>query len=140
VEPERSAPGIGPLAGLLGVRRRRLAGGEACLELIVRLDHMNPSGVRPGGVVHTLVDYAMGAALVMRLEPGERCALELKIGRAATKSGNITRALHERVLRLAPRRPAGVASRPARDRRCGDGRPGGRDGVAARWGRRGGTA
>jgi uncharacterized protein (TIGR00369 family) len=33
-----------------------------------------------GGVVYSLVDYAMGGALTSRLEPGERCAtIEIKI-------------------------------------------------------------
>jgi acyl-CoA thioesterase len=86
-------PGIGPLAGLLGVRRRRMAGGEAGFELTVGPEHMNPYGVLHGGVVYTLVDYAMGAALVTRLEPGERCAtLEVKIQYLAAVSGGELRA------------------------------------------------
>jgi acyl-CoA thioesterase len=56
--------------------------GEGCasFDLTIRPDHMNPYGVVHGGVVFTLVDYAMGGAMVSRLGPGERCAtLEIKI-------------------------------------------------------------
>jgi acyl-CoA thioesterase len=78
--PTPSDPGVGPLAGLLGVRRRSMGEGRACFELTVTPDHMNPYGVLHGGVIYTLVDYAMGGAMVSRLQPGERCAtLEVKI-------------------------------------------------------------
>jgi acyl-CoA thioesterase len=41
---------------------------------------MNPHGVAHGGVVYSLVDYAMGGALTSGLAAGERCAtLEIKI-------------------------------------------------------------
>jgi len=78
-EPGRF-PGVGPFAGLLGIRRRSLETGACCFELVVRPEHMNPYGVAHGGIVYTLVDYAMGGAMASRLEPGERCAtLEVKI-------------------------------------------------------------
>ncbi len=93
VEPERSDPGIGPLVGLLGIRRRRMAAGEACFDLTVRPDHMNPYGVLHGGLVYPLVDDALGAALVTRLEPGERCAtLEVKIQYLVSVSAGEVRA------------------------------------------------
>ncbi len=57
-----------------------MSGGEASFELTVRPEHMNPYGVLHGGLLYALVNYAMGAALVSRLDPGERCAtLEVKI-------------------------------------------------------------
>jgi len=91
--PAPPDPGIGPFAGLLGIRRRRMAAGEACFELTVRPEHMNPYGVLHGGLVYALVDYAMGAALVSRLQPGERCAtLEVKIQYLAPVSGGEVRA------------------------------------------------
>ncbi len=78
--PAPSDPGVGPLAGLLGVRRASMGDGRACFELTVAPAHMNPYGVVHGGVIYTLVDYAMGGAMVSRLQPGERCAtLEVKI-------------------------------------------------------------
>lgn len=54
---------------------------------------MNPHGVVHGGVVYSLVDYAMGGALTSRLDPGERCAtLEVKINYLAPISGGTLRA------------------------------------------------
>jgi acyl-CoA thioesterase len=77
---ERNDPGVGPLADLLGIRRTSMADGRCRFEVTVRPDHMNPHGVVHGGVVYSLVDYAMGGALTSRLAPGERCAtLEVKI-------------------------------------------------------------
>ena len=73
-------PGVGPFADLLGVRRALMAGGRSRFEVTVGPQHLNPHGVVHGGVVYTLVDYAMGGALTSRLAPGERCAtLEIKI-------------------------------------------------------------
>lgn len=73
-------PGVGPFADLVGAERRAMDDGQARFELTVRPEHMNPHGVVHGGVVYTLVDYAMGGALTSRLAPGERCAtLEIKI-------------------------------------------------------------
>lgn len=81
-------PGVGRLATLLGIRRGSMADGRARFDLSVRPDHMNPHGVVHGGIVYTLVDYAMGGALTSRLEPGERCAtLEVKINYLAPVSG-----------------------------------------------------
>jgi acyl-CoA thioesterase len=65
-----------------------MAGGRSRFELSVRPEHMNPYGVLHGAVVYALVDTAMGAALVSRLEPGERCAtLEVKIHYLAPVTG-----------------------------------------------------
>jgi acyl-CoA thioesterase len=86
-------PGVGPLAALLGIRRTAMAGGRACFELSVRPDHMNPHGVVHGGVVYTLVDYAMGGALTSELGPDERCAtLEVKINYLAPATAGVLRA------------------------------------------------
>jgi acyl-CoA thioesterase len=75
-----SDPGLGAFARLLGLRQARMAGGEATVELTVVAAHFNPYGVVHGAVVYALVDTAMGAALVSRLEAGERCAtLEVKV-------------------------------------------------------------
>lgn len=73
-------PGVGPFAGLLGLRRVSMEDGRCRFEVTVRPEHMNPHGIVHGGVVYTLVDYAMGGAVTSRLGPGERCAtLEIKI-------------------------------------------------------------
>lgn len=64
--------------------------GRSRFELAVGPAHLNPHGVVHGGVVYTLVDYAMGGALTSRLGPGERCAtLEIKINYLAPVSEGI---------------------------------------------------
>ena len=81
-------PGVGPLAGVLGIRRESMAGGRSTFALTVRESHMNPHGVVHGGVVYTLVDYAMGGAVTSELAAGERCAtLEVKINYLASATG-----------------------------------------------------
>jgi acyl-CoA thioesterase len=98
-------PGLGALARRLGLRRTRMAGGEATMDLTVGPDHLNPYGVVHGAVVYALVDTAMGAALVSRLETGERCAtLEVKIQYLAPVAAGGLRAearLVERTRRIA---------------------------------------
>lgn len=79
---------MGPLARLLGVRRKRAGRDRWRFTLTVRRDHMNPYGLVHGGVVYSLVDYAMGGALAARLGPGERCTtLEIKINYLSPVSG-----------------------------------------------------
>ena len=81
----------GALAEFLGVAIETMAEGHACFSLAVRHEHMNPNGAVHGGVVYTLVDYAMGGALFSTLSPGQRCAtLEIKINYlAAVTEGRI---------------------------------------------------
>ena len=80
VSDERSDPGVGPFAELLGARRAHMGDGSCRFELTAESRHLNPHGVVHGGVVYSLVDYAMGGALTSRLAPGERCAtLEIKV-------------------------------------------------------------
>ena len=43
-------------------------------QLIVSERHLNPNGVVHGGALFTLVDTAMGASLMQRLDEGEICA------------------------------------------------------------------
>jgi acyl-CoA thioesterase len=77
---ESADPGVGPFAELLGARRAHMGDGTCRFELTAESRHLNPHGVVHGGVVYSLVDYAMGGALTSRLTPGERCAtLEIKI-------------------------------------------------------------
>ena len=82
----------GPLAELLGIRAETLGEGEARVGLTLSDDHLNPYGVVHGGVVYSLADTAMGAALVTRLAPGERCTtLEIKINYLApVTAGDLT--------------------------------------------------
>lgn len=61
-----------------------MEGGRAIFTVTLRPEHLNPYGVVHGGVVYSLVDTAMGGALVSRLDSGERCAtLEIKINYVA---------------------------------------------------------
>jgi acyl-CoA thioesterase len=84
MDDARTDPGLGTLAELLGIRRLTMTDGRAAFER----DHMNPYGVVHGGVIYSLVDYAMGGAMVSRLRPGERCAtLEVKINYLAPVTG-----------------------------------------------------
>ncbi|HSB40224.1 MAG TPA: PaaI family thioesterase [Methylomirabilota bacterium] len=84
-------PGVGPFADLLGLRRTLVDDGRCRFEATVRPEHLNPHGVVHGGVVYTLVDYAMGGAVTSRLGAGERCAtLEIKIHYlAAVSAGHL---------------------------------------------------
>ncbi|SRR6266545_3737730 len=80
MNPDPVDPGVGPLAEVLGIRRGAMSAGRCVFETTVRPAHMNPHGVVHGGVIYTLVDYAMGGALTSLLERGERCAtIEVKI-------------------------------------------------------------
>lgn len=73
-------PPPGPLAALLGIEPESILEGRSRFGLVLRTEHLNPYGIVHGGVVYSLVDTAMGAALVSRLEPGERCTtVEIKI-------------------------------------------------------------
>ena len=95
----------GPLADLLGIQPVAFGEGAATFGLTLRDDHMNPYGVVHGGVVYSLVDTAMGAALHSRMEPDEICAtLEIKINYLAPATAGDLRAearLVERTKRIA---------------------------------------
>lgn len=96
-------PGMGPLAELLGIRRVAFSGGRASFALTVRRAHMNPYGVVHGGVIASLIDYAMGGALTSILPAGERCAtLEIQTHYLAAAPGGGLRA-DARVVERAPR-------------------------------------
>jgi acyl-CoA thioesterase len=57
-----------------------VAGRSRCSITIADI-HRNGTGVAHGGVLFTLADTAMGAALYNSLDPGEICAtIEIKIG------------------------------------------------------------
>ncbi len=76
----RSGSGPGALARLLGIRPASMGDGRARFELTVREAHLNPNGVAHGGVIYSLADTAMGAALFSALERGQSCTtLEIKI-------------------------------------------------------------
>ena len=95
----------GPLADLLGIHPVTFGEGTATFGLTLREDHLNPYAVVHGGVVYSLVDTAVGAAVHTRLEPGEACAtVEIKINYLAPATAGDLRAearLVERTRRIA---------------------------------------
>jgi len=70
----------GPFGWLLGYRYLETGPGHARCTLDVAQPHLNPSGVAHGGVLCTLADAAMGAAIHWMLDPNQRCVTaELKV-------------------------------------------------------------
>jgi len=71
-----------PFAELVGFTLRvgQRGSGTSAAAVDVRPGLLNPNGVIHGGVLFTLADTAMGAALYTTLAPGENCAtIEIKI-------------------------------------------------------------
>jgi acyl-CoA thioesterase len=67
--------------GHVGMRIDETAQGRARCSLELQDFHLNVHGVVHGGVLFTLADTAMGAALFSTLEPDELCStIEIKIG------------------------------------------------------------
>ena len=72
------------LARVLGLRGLSIGDGRCVWATAIADVHRNPYGVVHGGVLFTLVDYAMGGALTSVLEGGQRCTtLEIKISYVA---------------------------------------------------------
>jgi len=77
-----------PFAELLGMRAKSIGDGRARFELAVEGKHLNPNGTLHGGVVYSLADSAMGAALFAELDAGEICVtLEIKMQYLAAVTG-----------------------------------------------------
>ena len=67
-------------AELLGMRPKSMGDGRARFELEVASKHLNPNGVLHGGVIYSLADTAMGAALFSLLDGRDQCStLEIKM-------------------------------------------------------------
>jgi len=72
------------LARVLDLRGLTIGDGRCVWATTIGDVHRNPYGVVHGGVLFTLVDYAMGGALTSALEGGQRCTtLEIKINYVA---------------------------------------------------------
>ena len=70
------------------MRAKSIGEGRARFELAVEAKHLNPNGTLHGGVVYSLADSAMGAALFAQLGPGEMCVtLEIKMQYLAVVTG-----------------------------------------------------
>jgi acyl-CoA thioesterase len=69
-----------PYAALLGFEVEDSGDGRSTCRLSVAESHYNPLGVVHGGVLYSLADTGMGAALFPSLQPGEICAtIEIKM-------------------------------------------------------------
>ena len=69
-----------PFVEHVGLKIEAQAGGRSRCTLDVAAFHRNSTGRVHGGVIFTLADTGMGAALNPTLEPGELCAtIEIKI-------------------------------------------------------------
>jgi len=69
-----------PLADLLGMQQYIRGPGEGLCRLKVRREFFNPVGSVHGGILFTMIDNDMGAAINTIIEPDERAAtIEVKI-------------------------------------------------------------
>ena len=69
-----------PFAELLNIKWKSSGGGESEFLLEIKEKHFNPHGVVHGGVIYSLADTGMGAALYSLLKNSETCAtIEIKI-------------------------------------------------------------
>lgn len=69
-----------PIMDLIGFRLVKVEPGEVSFEFEPGEVHYNPMGGVHGGVISTLLDSAMGLAVLSRLPPGSRfSSLEIKV-------------------------------------------------------------
>lgn len=69
-----------PFADLVGMTLESCKDGQSVYSLTVTDTLLNPHRVLHGGVLYSLADTGMGAALYHLLEPGQLCAtIEIKI-------------------------------------------------------------
>ena len=61
-----------PFAKLIGMRLVDLRTDEAVIEIEMRDDLRQPSGILHGGVTATLIDTAMAFAVITRLDPEDK--------------------------------------------------------------------
>jgi acyl-CoA thioesterase len=85
-------PSTGPFGWMLGIHYTDRASGKASCQIKVDNRLYNPGQIAHGGVVFTLADSAMGAAVFTLLDPGQRCATaELKINYLApVRTGTVS--------------------------------------------------
>jgi uncharacterized protein (TIGR00369 family) len=84
-----------PIAQTLGFDLVAASEGKATFEVVPKLAHYNPIGVVHGGLAMTLLDSALGCAVMTTLAKGEGyTTLEIKVNltRALTKDTGLVRA------------------------------------------------
>ena len=81
------------LAETLALRPFSMGDGRCVWGMTVADVHRNPYGLVHGGVLYTLIDYAMGGALTSVLDAGQRCTtVEIKINYVAPATEGEVRA------------------------------------------------
>ena len=88
-----STPRLSELAGAIGIEITGFGGGDCTVECIVAEHHLNLGGVAHGGLHATMLDTAMGGALVSTLAKEEWCAtaqLDISYLNAATSGTHLT--------------------------------------------------
>ena len=83
--------GLNPFGDLIGLRFTACEGGRSQCVLKVDQKLLNPHGVVHGGVLYSMADTGMGAAVYSVMDKGELCAtVELKIAYfRAVKDGTL---------------------------------------------------
>lgn len=74
------SPGFHPFGELIGLKFASASDGASACELDISPGLLNPHGVVHGGVIYSMADTGMGAAVYTVLEESELCAtVEVKI-------------------------------------------------------------
>jgi acyl-CoA thioesterase len=71
--------GFDPFATLLGINYEVVENGFTRVSLIPRKEHFNPVHYLSGGVIYTMIDHAMGAAMWSLNPEGITPTIEIKI-------------------------------------------------------------
>ncbi len=89
---EAGEQSVGTLGDALGMVTEAREPGKSRMRLDVDPKWHNPNGVLHGGVIYTMVDYSMGAAVQPNLPDGEFCStIEAKINYlASVREGTLT--------------------------------------------------
>lgn len=100
-KPSPQAKGLNPFGDLIGLRFTACRDGFSRCEIEVRQDLLNPHGVLHGGVLYSMADTGMGAALYPSLAENELCAtVEINIAYFLPVRGGFvtceTRVVHRR--------------------------------------------
>src|SRR5687767_13850884 len=77
---KRNLSEFSPFAKLLGIEVKKLADGHCHCSLTIKNEFRNIHQALHGGVIYSIADIGMGAALYSVMESGESCStIEIKI-------------------------------------------------------------